>query len=213
MDSFTALLAFSIAAALLTITPGLDTALVLRTSAVEGARQAFLAGAGIAAGSLLWGIITALGLGALLAVSETAYFLLKIAGAAYLFYLGARMLADAFVRAKPAPPIGLETSVDRSGGNWFLRGLATNLLNPKVGVFYVSFLPQFIPAGANVAVFSVLMAAIHALMGIAWFAILIRATQPLSRVLRKPSFTRALDGVTGAILIAFGLRLAFDRRI
>ena len=201
MDPLTAVLSFSAAAALLTLTPGLDTALVLRTAAIEGGRQAFLAGSGISCGALSWGIVTALGLGALLAVSETAYLVLQIGGAAYLVFLGGGMLKNALFGSRN----GLETpdlpAEPRRGRSWFLRGLMTNLLNPKVGVFYVSFLPQFIPAGANVPFFSVGMAAIHATMGLLWFAVLILATQPLSRFLRRPATMRSLDGMTGTVLI------------
>jgi threonine/homoserine/homoserine lactone efflux protein len=211
LDTTTAILAFSAAAALLTLTPGLDTALVLRTAAVEGGRRAMLAGCGISVGAVLWGAVAGLGLGALLAVSATAYLVLKVAGALYLLYLGTGMLRSALRGG--TPPAGCEA---RGGARrrpaWFLRGLTTNLLNPKVGVFYVSFLPQFIPAGANVAAFSVMLAAIHAAMGLAWFGLLVLATRPLARVLRDPRVTRALDGVTGAVLVLFGLRLALARQ-
>lgn len=213
MAIMSAILAYSVAVALLTITPGLDTALVLRTAAIDGGKNAMLAGGGIAFGSLTWGIVTALGLGALLAVSKTAYFVLQVAGAAYLFYLAIGMLKDAIFPNIAAADLDV---VFRNGGRtrrWFLRGLTTNLLNPKVGVFYVSFLPQFVPSGVNVVLFVMLLAAIHALMGIAWFALLTAATRPLSRALKKPIVIRALDGLTGGILIAFGLHLAFGRRI
>lgn len=213
MDPLTAVMAFSVAAALLTITPGLDTALVLRTAAVEGGRQAMLAGGGISLGSVLWGCAAALGLGMVLALSETAYLIVQIAGAAYLLYLGGGMLKAAIFH-RPAPiPSGqdLVPSTSRKR-NWFVRGLLTNLLNPKVGAFYMSFLPQFIPAGSNIAAFSVMLAAIHAVMGLLWFAALVLATRPLSGLLRRPIVTRALDGVTGAALIAFGLRLALEKR-
>ena len=91
MTTFQALLAFALAAGLLTVTPGIDTALVLRTAAVEGARRAMLAGAGVCAGCLAWGAVVALGLGALLAASELAYDALRLVGAGYLVVLGLRM--------------------------------------------------------------------------------------------------------------------------
>ncbi len=211
MDVTSAILAFSLAAALLTITPGLDTALVLRTAAVEGPRQAMLAGCGIVAGVLAWGLAAAVGLGALLAVSETAYAALRLAGAAYLVWLGIGMIRSALrPRATPAEAPAAKTA--GAGRAWFWRGLATNLLNPKVGVFYVSFLPQFIPAGAPVVAMSVGLAAIHAAMGVAWFAALILATRPLSGLLKRPPVTRGLEGVTGTVLVAFGLKLALERR-
>jgi threonine/homoserine/homoserine lactone efflux protein len=199
------LLAFSVAAALLTVTPGLDTALVLRTAAVEGPKPAMHAGAGIVCGVLAWGLLTALGLGAVLAISETAYLVLQIAGAAYLFYLGGHLLWAAL--AEPLP----SSSAGTTSRAWFARGVLTNLLNPKVGVFYVSFLPQFIPAGAEVITFSMLLASIHGAMGLVWFAALVLATRPLAHWLRQPTVVRALNGLTGAALIAFGLRLAVSR--
>lgn len=199
----TSLIAFTLAAALLTVTPGLDTALVLRTAAAEGPRRAFAASLGICLGCLAWGALVAVGLGLLLQASELAYLALKWIGAAYLFYLGARLI---FVRrgetgaAQPAPR-----------ANWFARGLLTNLLNPKVGAFYVSFLPQFIPAGASVAPTTLLLAAIHSALGLLWFALLIGATRPLARMLRHPALVRGLDRATGGVLIFFGLKLAFSR--
>jgi threonine/homoserine/homoserine lactone efflux protein len=199
------LIAFTLAAALLTVTPGLDTALVLRTAAAEGARRAFAAALGICLGCLAWGALVAAGLGMLLQASELAYMALKWLGAAYLLYLGLRLILvprDA-TGAEGAPP---------PSANWFLRGLLTNLLNPKVGAFYVSFLPQFVPGGANVPATTLLLAAVHAGLGLLWFLLLIGATRPLARVLRDPGLVRALDRLTGGVLIFFGLKLAFSRQ-
>ena len=94
---------------------------------------------------------------------------------------------------------------------WLKRGLLTNLLNPKVGVFYVSFLPQFIPAGVQVWSFSILLASIHATEGLLWFLLLTNATELLSGWLRQRSVAMALDTAMGAVFIAFGLKLAFER--
>jgi threonine/homoserine/homoserine lactone efflux protein len=202
---------FLVATLLLTITPGIDTALVLRTSAVEGPRQGMLAGAGIAAGSVVWGIITALGLSALLAVSATAYLVVQLAGAGYLIYLGVGMIRNAFAGPEPNAAGEPAELPIRSSRTWFLRGLLTNLLNPKVGVFYVSFLPQFIPAGDHVAPLIVFLAVIHAALGLCWFGALTLATQRLSGVLRRPDVVRGLEGATGALMVLFGLRMALDR--
>jgi RhtB (resistance to homoserine/threonine) family protein len=208
MDVTSALIAYSIAAALLTVTPGLDTALVMRTAAIEGPRRAMEAGLGIVTGCLVWGLAAAVGLGALLAVSETAYTILKIAGAAYLLWLGAGMIRSALRRRVAPAGVAADPARDR----WFWRGLLTNLLNPKVGVFYVSFLPQFIPAGANTIAFSMLLAAIHAAMGAAWFALIVLATRAMAKVLNRPAVKRTLDGVTGLVMIGFGVRLLLERR-
>jgi threonine/homoserine/homoserine lactone efflux protein len=205
-----ALLAFTVTAALLTITPGLDTALVLRTAAAEGPRRALLAAAGIALGCLSWGVLVGAGLGALLAASQLAYDLLRWAGALYLLTLGVKLIG--------APRRKLELAVADEGGrvttrpNWLLRGFLTNLLNPKIGVFYVSFLPQFIPAGSSVLGWSILLASIHNVLGLIWFGALVAATRPLLGALRRPGVMSWLDRLTAALFIAFGLKLALSAR-
>jgi threonine/homoserine/homoserine lactone efflux protein len=208
-----ALLSFTLAAGLLTITPGLDTALVLRTAAVEGGKQAMLAGIGICFGCLLWGAAASFGLSALLAVSSFAYHMLRIVGAIYLGYLGIRLLIRAFARTSShsmAEPV-LQEHKGGDGSLWLRRGLLTNLLNPKIGFFYLSFLPQFIPAGVQVWSFSVLLAFIHATEGLLWFLLLTNATELLSGWLRQRRVVMALDSAMGAIFIGFGLKLAFDK--
>ena len=207
MTVLQALLAFSVAAALLTITPGLDTALVLRTAAVEGGRRAALAGLGIVAGCLAWGAAVALGLGALLEASTLAFNILKWAGAVYLVWLGVGLILkprERFDLTAPAGPQGSDFA-------WMRRGFLTNLLNPKVGVFYVSFLPQFMAQGVPAGPFLVLLAAIHGLIGLAWFAMLIAATRPLARALKRPAVVGWLDRVTGGVFVAFAARLALAR--
>lgn len=210
-----ALLAFTLAAAVLTVTPGLDTALVLRTAVVEGPARAMVAGLGICTGLFGWGLLVSAGLGALLAVSELAFDVLRIAGALYLLYLGTRLLLR--LRAPVSPmTVEREAGEDATGDGeqrrWFIRGLLTNLLNPKVGAFYVTFLPQFIPAGVNVVSFSLLLAAIHAVEGVLWFALLTRASTAARRWLVRPLVQRTLDGVTGGLFILFGVRLAVEYR-
>jgi len=220
MTATAALLAFTLAAAILTITPGLDTALVLRTAAIEGGRRALMAGLGICAGCLLWGAIAAFGLGSLLAVSTLAYDTLRICAAAYLFYLGAKLLWRTLPGRRSAQAAASENAssasappfASTSATGWFLRGCLTNALNPKVGIFYITFLPQFIPTGANVLTFSLLLAAVHALLGVLWFTLLVAATRPLAKWLSRPTVMRGLDRMTGAVFIAFGLKLALEKR-
>ena len=206
MSLETALIAYVAAAALLTLTPGLDTAIVLRTAAVEGPVKAALAALGVICGCLAWGAAVALGLGVLLAASNLAYVALKWAGAAYLAWLGIKLIL------KPRARFDLTTSGTAKQGNWWLRGFLTNLLNPKVGVFYVSFLPQFVPAHVAAGPFIFLLAAIHGVLGVIWFAVLIAATSPLKRWLRRQAVVRWLDRITGVVFLGFGLRLALDRR-
>lgn len=202
------LIAFTIAAALMTVTPGLDTALVLRTATVEGARRAYYSALGICLGCLAWGIVVAMGLGVLLAASELAYTILKYAGAAYLAWLGLKLI---FSKREDFRVEDAGEGRDAGAALWFRRGLLTNLLNPKVGVFYVSFLPQFVPAGSNVTATTLLLAAIHAALGLAWFAALIVATRPIAAALRKPRTIRLLDRTTGAVFLLFAGKLALAR--
>jgi threonine/homoserine/homoserine lactone efflux protein len=203
------LLAFTLAAGLLTITPGFDTILVLRTSTAEGPRQAALAGLGVCVGCLCWGAVVAVGLGALLTASHIAYEVLKLLGAAYLAWLGLNLVLRPQTEGSLDP---IEPERPRAArANWFWRGLLGNLLNPKVGAFYVSFLPLFVPAGVPVESYVFLLAAIHAVLGLAWFAALIVATQSLSRALRRPKVCRTLDVLVGCIFIAMGLKLVLSR--
>ena len=209
MTVLQALLAFSLAAGLLTITPGLDTAIVLRTAAVEGPKRAALAAAGVIAGCLVWGAAVALGLGVLLQASTFAFTVIKWAGCAYLVWLGIGLILkprDSFQLSAPVGPVG------SSDFAWMRRGFLTNLLNPKVGVFYISFLPQFLPAGVAPGPFIFLLAALHGVMGLAWFAVLIGATRPLQGVLQRSAVIRWLDRLTGGVFLAFGVRLALERR-
>lgn len=203
-----AILAFTVAAMVLTITPGLDTALVLRTAAASGPRSAGFAVAGIAFGCLVWGAIVAIGLGALLAASELAYTIVKYAGAAYLLWLGLNLL----LKPRASFDDG-EAAASRRGSDWSAlgRGLFTNILNPKVGLFYVTFLPQFVPSGADVATFSFLLASIHVLLGLVWLGLLVVATIPVGRFLRRPAVVRTADRLTGGIFVTFGVKLALNR--
>jgi threonine/homoserine/homoserine lactone efflux protein len=208
-----ALLSFTLAAGLLTITPGLDTALLLRTAAVEGGKQAMLAGTGFCLGCLLWGSAASFALSALVAVSGFAYNVLRIVGAIYLGYLGIKLLIRAFGSTSSISPAEAVWAENRNKDSslWLKRGLLTNLLNPKVGVFYLSFLPQFIPTGVPVWSFSVLLALIHATEGLLWFLLLTNATELISSWLRQRRVVMALDSLMGAILIAFGLKLVLDK--
>jgi threonine/homoserine/homoserine lactone efflux protein len=200
-----ALVAFIAAAGLLTVTPGLDTALVLRTAAAEGPRRACLTALGIVIGCLCWAALTAIGLAALLAASRSVYTLLRLGGAAYLIWLGLGMIRH--------PRRGLDGGTSAKPGGAFTRGLLTNLLNPKVGVFYVSFLPGFVPHGAAVGPFILLLGAIHAFLGLLWFTCLIAATAPLARALGRPGVIATLDRATGGLFVLIGAGLAIESRL
>lgn len=202
-----ALLGFIAAATILTITPGVDTAMVLRSAATGGPRPAAYASVGIALGCLIWGAAVSLGLGALLAASQLAFTLVKWAGAAYLFWLGFKLILRP--RQSIDPVLAGTGPIDP----WLLlrQGFLTNMLNPKVGMFYITFLPQFVPHGTDVALFSFLLAAIHVALGLVWFAVVIAATVPMSRLLRRPRVIGTMDRITGGVFIAFGAKLALSR--
>ena len=200
------LLAFTFAATLLALTPGLDTALVLRTAAVEGKREGLRAALGINAGCLLWGAAVAFGLGALIAVSELAFNALKYCGAAYLAWLGLNLLL------RPRHSLAPVETRGRAETNWFLKGMLGNLLNPKVGVFYVSFLPQFIPQGQPLVAWTFGLVGIHVAIGLLWSLALIGATRPLAGVLRREKVVRWMDRTTGTVFLLFAARLALSRR-
>ncbi len=200
------IMAFIFAATLLTLTPGLDTALVFRTASIEGPGQAVKAALGINVGCFLWGAAVAFGLGAIVAVSELAYNVLKYCGAAYLCWLGLNMVLS------PRCSIGLVDVHPVKRENWFLKGVLGNALNPKVGVFYASFLPQFIPQGSPLVVWTFGLVAIHVLIGSAWSLTLIAATRPLGRFLRKAHVIQWLDRTTGMVLLLFAARLAYSQR-
>ncbi len=201
--------AFALAAGLLTITPGLDTALVLRTAAVEGPKKGMQVAFGVALGCLAWGFAASVGLGALLAASQFAYDVLRVAGALYMLWLGGRMLVAAF---RKAPQAAATAATERTSRSWLVRGFLSNILNPKVGVFYVTFLPLFMPAHVNVIGFSMLLTSIHVIEGLGWFWLLTTLMQPFTDWIQRGSVVRALDGVTGGVLIAFGVGLFFERR-
>jgi threonine/homoserine/homoserine lactone efflux protein len=212
---WTSVLAFALVAGLLTVTPGVDFALVLRNTLAAGRATGLRTSLGICSGLLVWGVLSAVGVSAVLAASRAAYDALRIAGAAYLLYLGGRtLLATRRGRAAGTPDAGgrgLASRAPRSTRAAFRTGLLNNLLNPKVGVFYVTLLPQFIPAHAPVLGVSMLLASIHAVEGIAWLALVTVVVSRVGAVMRREPVRRALERVTGAVLIGFGARVALER--
>lgn len=205
MSATAAVMAFLPAVFLLTIIPGPDTLLVLRSAALGGAGAGLRAISGIALGLMLWGTAVALGLAVLLAAAPLAYRILTWAGAGYLIWIGVTSLIAprGIVPTAQGPAAGRRPAL--------MRGLVTNLLNPKIGVFYISFLPQFVPAGwpAGPSIFG--LALLHILVGSLWLAALVFGFGRIAAVLRRGSVAAALDRVTGVIFIAFGLRLVLTR--
>ncbi|GAA4242201.1 LysE family translocator [Actinomadura meridiana] len=204
----TACLTFAAVAALVTVVPGVDTMLVLRTTATRGRRTGLLAGVGVASGLLCWAAASAAGLTALLAASRIAFDVLRVAGACYLLWLGGRALWTARRKAHDAEEA---PGADVSGAAALRIGLVSNLLNPKVGVFYMSMLPQFIPAGAPTFGTSMLFGVIHVAEVLLWLGLVVVATIAARGALSRPAVKRRLQQVTGVVFIGFGVRLAVER--
>ena len=204
LPTVTATLAFAAAAAVLTLTPGADTMLVLRTAIVGGRRPGVLAGLGVCTGLFFWGSAAGLGLTAIVLASRVAYDALRVVGAAYLVFLAVSALRN---KEDPAGQAAAGSPV-LGRGHPFVRGLLTNMLNPKVGAFYITFLPQFIPRHSSVLVCSLLFAAVHAAEGLGWLSVVSLASDRLAHVIRRRRVRRWLDRLTAAIFVGLAARLA-----
>jgi RhtB (resistance to homoserine/threonine) family protein len=192
--------------ALLTVSPGADMALVAKITLERGRRAALLATLGICSGLLVHATASALGLSVILATSAEAFTIVKLAGAAYLAYLGVQALRGSFRRDAPEVPSS------RRRANPYVQGVFSNVLNPKVAVFYLTFLPQFMSPGDNVLVRSLAFAVAHSVMGIIWLSAYAYVLSRVSAVLGSSGVRRWLERVTGGVLIALGARLALERR-
>jgi RhtB (resistance to homoserine/threonine) family protein len=199
------LLAFVGVAAVLTVLPGADMALVMRNVFAFGRPRTMLTILGIACGCVIHATASALGMSAILATSATAFAVMKTAGAAYLVWIGVQSF-----RTARQPAASDRPSVARSAP--FAQGFLTNLLNPKVAIFYLTFLPQFIAPGEPVLRRSLFLAAIHIAMGVVWLSAYAWFIERLGTVLGRPSVKAWLERATGGLLIALGARLAWERR-
>ncbi len=195
------LLAFVGVAIVLTLTPGPDMALVLRNTVRGGRSAGFRTVAGIAVGLLGWATASALGVAAVLSASATVFTALKLAGAVYLVYLGVQALRS--VRRED-----VHEEDARPAGSPFRQGLVTNLLNPKLAVLFTTLLPQFISQDDPAVAKSALLAAIFVTIGLSW---LVTYTLIVDVVARSRTFRRVMEAISGVVLVALGIRLAFER--
>lgn len=195
---------------MLTLVPGLDTALVLRSSLVRTRSYAWATALGVATGAMVWGIAAAVGISALLAASELAYRMLTIGGAGYMLWLGASMIWKPFRRG--GRPVGGADAVVVASSSWrgWLIGAGTNLLNPKVGVFYIATIPQFLPVGTSPLLMGAVLAGVHSVLTMTWFAALILGGIYARRWLANPTALAMIDRLTGLVLLAFGGKLLID---
>jgi len=202
---------FAVSAAVI-MTPGQDTGLTLRNTLAGGRRGGVFTALGVAAGQAVWTVAASAGVVALLSLSATAFAIVRFAGAAYLVLLGARALFAAFrVGAERASSHDATPAPRLPSRAAFRQGLLSNLANPKMVAFFTSLLPQF--TGRDDARFAalLLLGAMFCTMTLLWLALIAATIARAGVALRRAGVRRALEGVMGAVLVAFGLRLALDR--
>jgi threonine/homoserine/homoserine lactone efflux protein len=197
--------------AVLVVTPGPDMLLVVRNGLSGGVRGAWLTGLGCCTGITVHATAAVLGLSAILAASATAYAAVKLAGAAYLAYLGARMLISAIMSGNLSPEAAAPSGRPVGGpGTAFRQGVVTNLLNPKIALLFLTLLPQFVADGEPRLRTGAILAAVFLGIAVLWWRTFSLAIGPISRVLRAPRARRMLDTVAGCALIAISARVAFE---
>lgn len=205
-------LAFAIVAALMTVSPGADTFLVVRNTLRGGRDDGWATVAGICSGLFVHALLSALGVSAIVAHSATAFLALKVAGAAYLAWLGIQSLRSAARDTTGAEPAGASGAGRVPAARSFREGFLTNLLNPKVIVFYLALLPQFISPADAVLAKSLLLTAIHFAEGILWLGFVAWGVDRSRRFFLRPMLRRCMDALCGTVLVALGLRLALAHR-
>jgi len=199
------LVSFLAVSAVLIVVPGPDMALVARYALMGGRRAALVASIGVSTGLTIWTLAASVGLAALLRQSEPAFVALKVVGVSYLVFLGIQAL-----RAAWRPRETGATMPHARAHHAFRQGLLSNLGNPKIAVFFTSFLPQFTSAGASFLSLLVL-GLLFCAMTFVWLVAYGTVVAKAGDVLRRPRVRRVLEGLTGAVLLAFGVRLATER--
>jgi threonine/homoserine/homoserine lactone efflux protein len=199
--------------AVVIVLPGQDTALVIRNTLFGGRRSGVFTAIGVVTALAVWAVATSAGVAALLRASEPAFVALKLLGATYLVFLGTQALRSALMTSaakgatidkgearRLAPRVGLR------------QGVISNLGNPKIAVFFTSLLPQFAPHGQASFISLLLLGLIFCALTLAWLTIYAVAVSRAERFLRRSRIRRTMDGLTGAVLLGFGLRLATEQR-
>lgn len=199
-------MAFTLVAAVLAVTPGADTMLVLKNGMRHGAAAGWATTFGVLAGTLVHAGISALGISLIVTQSETLFYLLKSLGAVYLIWLGIQSwrMADRSLPVLDSPPANRASA--------FAEGLLTNVLNPKVAVFYIAFLPQFISPDDSVLGKSLLLAMIHNLLSLIWLGSLVVLLARGTSWFEQPVVRARLSRLAGVLLVGFGMRLALESR-
>jgi threonine/homoserine/homoserine lactone efflux protein len=198
--------AFLAVAALVIVVPGQDTALTIRNTLGGGRRAGIATACGVACGLAIWAVATAFGLAAVLVASEPVYLALKAVGAAYLLWLGACCVWHAIRCVAPAAVATATVAPRLAPRAAFRQGIVSNLGNPKIAVFFTSLLPQFTPTGSTF-VTPLGLGLLFCLLTLGWLAGYAAVVAHAANVLDRPRARRALDAVTGTVLVALGLRL------
>jgi threonine/homoserine/homoserine lactone efflux protein len=207
------LLAFLAVAALVIVTPGPDTAITIRSTLLGGRRAGVMTAFGVVSGQACWALAASAGVTALLVASEPAFLAVKLAGAAYLVYLGGHALWAAVRREPPAGPLRTAAAAPRLSARLAYRqGLVSDLGNPKMAAFFTSLLPQFAAGSGGGASFATMLALglVFSTLTWLWLALYATAVARMHAVLRRPPVRRAMEAVTGLVLVALGLRLATE---
>ena len=200
------LLGFIALSALTICTPGPDTALTIRNSLAGGRQGGVFTGIGVAIGLLIWTGATSIGVIGILVASARAFELLKLVGAAYLIYLGLQSLHGALRRSEAHEARGATGAVTRFGA--LRQGLANDLANPKIAAFFPSLLPQFVSGHSGVGFQVLLLGVLFSAMTLLWLTLYAVLIGRLRAWFQRDRVRRALDAISGTVLIAFGVRLA-----
>ncbi|MET4732855.1 threonine/homoserine/homoserine lactone efflux protein [Thalassospira sp. MBR-102] len=207
---WTQFVSFTLVTALLVMSPGPNGVLIAKTVPTSGRAAGFANVAGFVTAFYLHGTLSILGISVILVQSAQLFMMVKIAGAAYLCWVGFKALREAWrgvkTVAEVAPAKRRRTLLVAYG-----EGFLTNALNPKVSIFYLAAFPQFIPVGDGAITSAFMLVCVHASINVIWFSAMIILLSRLTGVARSGSFQRALKAVTGSVFIAFGIKLAMFR--
>lgn len=207
------LITYSIIVGLLTLTPGADTMLVLRNVFSSGKRAGIVTTVGICSGLLIYAVISSLGISVILTKSVMLYQTLKLLGAIYLVYLGVQSLLP--ITKSNNKQINLESTYKkfkRTDERAFFEGLLSNLFNPKIAVFYLTFLPQFINPQNNIFIQSFLLTGIHVVMGLLWLSFLSVFIGSIRFIYTSSKIQHLLEAISGTVMIIFGILLLLERK-
>jgi threonine/homoserine/homoserine lactone efflux protein len=207
--SFAAFLGIS---AVVIMTPGQDTALTIRNTLLGGRPAGVATAIGVAVGQAGWTLAASFGLTALLVASEFAFTTIRLIGAVYLVYLGANTMWSAIRPGHDAQRDADSRAVAMTPRKALRQGILSNLGNPKMAIFFSSLLPQFVAPGSSTFAAMLVLGLVFVSMTLAWLCVYAAVVARAGDVLRRPRIRRAFDAAMGAILVAFGVRLAVDRR-